>query len=49
MFASVPKDFDDKMQTFKNKPLHDWSSHGADAFVTDVRLILQPLVSGQQK
>jgi hypothetical protein len=26
------KDFDDKMQTFKNKPLHDWSSHGADAF-----------------
>ena len=26
------KDFDEKMQTFKNKPLHDWSSHGADAF-----------------
>ena len=20
------------MQTFKNKPLHDWTSHAADAF-----------------
>jgi hypothetical protein len=26
------KQFDDKMQTFKNKPLHDWCSHAADAF-----------------
>jgi len=26
------KQFDDKMQTFKNKPLHDWASHGSDAF-----------------
>ena len=26
------KQFDDKMQTFKNKPLHDWTSHAADAF-----------------
>ena len=26
------KQFDDRMQTFKNKPLHDWSSHAADAF-----------------
>ncbi len=26
------KEYDDRMQTFKNKPLHDWSSHGADAF-----------------
>jgi hypothetical protein len=26
------KQFDDRMQTFKNKPLHDWASHGADAF-----------------
>ena len=26
------KQFDDRMQTFKNKPLHDWASHGSDAF-----------------
>ena len=26
------KQFDDKMQTFKNKPLHDWASHAADSF-----------------
>ena len=26
------KQYDDRMQTFKNKPLHDWASHGADAF-----------------
>ena len=26
------KEFDDKMQTFKNKPLHNWASHGADSF-----------------
>ena len=26
------KQFDDRMQTFKNKPLHNWASHGADAF-----------------
>lgn len=26
--------FDEKAQTFLQKPLHDWSSHGADAFRT---------------
>lgn len=26
------KEWDDKRQTFKLYPLHDWSSHGADAF-----------------
>lgn len=26
------KDWDDKNQVFRDKPLHDWSSHGADAF-----------------
>lgn len=26
------KEWDDKMQTFKDKPMHDWSSHGSDAF-----------------
>lgn len=26
------KEFDEKMQTFKDKPMHNWASHGADAF-----------------
>jgi len=26
------KEFDEKKNEFKNKPLHDWSSHAADAF-----------------
>ncbi len=26
------KEYDDKLQTFKDRPLHDWSSHAADAF-----------------
>jgi len=28
------KEFDEKMNKFKDQPLHDWSSHGADAFRT---------------
>lgn len=26
------KEFDEKRQIYKDKPLHDWASHGADAF-----------------
>jgi len=26
------KEYDDKTRHFKSKPLHDWASHGADAF-----------------
>lgn len=26
------KRWDDKLRTFANRPLHDWTSHGADAF-----------------
>jgi hypothetical protein len=26
------KDYDDKNQTYRNRPLHDWASNGADAF-----------------
>lgn len=26
------REFDDKLKAFKDRPLHDWSSHGADAF-----------------
>jgi len=25
-------DFDEKRETFRKTPLHDWTSHGADAF-----------------
>lgn len=28
------KEWDDKRATYKNRPLHDWSSHSADAFRT---------------
>ena len=26
------KEFDEKRQIYKDKPLHDWTSHGADSF-----------------
>ncbi len=26
------KEFDEKLKAFKNRPLHDWTSHAADAF-----------------
>lgn len=26
------RDFDEKMKTWRGRPLHDWTSHGADAF-----------------
>lgn len=29
---SYHKEWDEKKKVFKNKPLHDWSSHAADAF-----------------
>ena len=28
------KEFDPKLGTFRNRPRHDWASHGADAFRT---------------
>lgn len=31
---SYRKDWDDKRATFKSEPVHDWSSHGADALMT---------------
>lgn len=30
------KEWDDRRSTWRNKPLHDWSSHGADGFMTGV-------------
>lgn len=32
--VSYHKEWDEENQVFKNKPLHDWSSHPADAFRT---------------
>lgn len=29
---SYRKEFDEKNQTYRSQPLHDWASHGADAF-----------------
>ena len=31
---SYRKEWDEKVQAYKNRPLHDWASHGADAFRT---------------
>jgi hypothetical protein len=31
---SYRKDYDDKNQTYRTRPVHDWASHGADAFQT---------------
>jgi len=30
--SNYSKEFDDKMGKFKDNPVHDWSSHGCDAF-----------------
>ena len=32
--SNYSKEFDDKMGTYKNKPLHNWASHGTEAFQT---------------
>lgn len=30
--SAYRKDWDEKLQTFRSRPRHDWASHGADAF-----------------
>lgn len=32
--SNYSKEFDDKMGTYKNRPIHNWASHGVDAFQT---------------
>jgi phage terminase large subunit len=32
--SNYSKEFDDKLGTYKNKPIHNWASHGVDAFQT---------------
>lgn len=34
---SYRKEWDDRLQVFRDKPLHDWSSHAADALMTLAR------------
>jgi phage terminase large subunit len=45
---SYRREYDDKLKDWKNRPLHDWSSHGADALRTfatgfEDRAALKPL------
>jgi hypothetical protein len=42
------KEYDDKRQVFKNKPLHDWTSHAADAFRM-MATVAKRLVSDKKK
>lgn len=32
--SNYSKEFDDRMGTYKNRPLHNWASHGVDAYQT---------------
>jgi phage terminase large subunit len=32
--SNYSKEFDDKLGTYKNRPVHNWASHGVDAFQT---------------
>lgn len=32
--ANYSKEYDDKIDEYKNKPVHNWASHGVDAFQT---------------
>lgn len=32
--SNYTKEFDDKMGTYKNRPLHNWASHGVESFQT---------------
>lgn len=41
------REWDDKLKTFRLKPLHDWSSHGADAF-RYLAMSLKPKANAQK-
>lgn len=45
---SYRKEWDDKLGTFKNSPLHNWASHGADAFRTGAVGNMNHEVEGDQ-
>lgn len=42
------KDWNDELQVYKNKPIHDWTSHGTDAFQTMALNNPQPMVRNEQ-
>ena len=42
------REYDDKRQVFKEKPLHDWASDGADAFRTGVQAINEGRIGNNQ-
>lgn len=37
------REWDDKLKAFRQRPLHDWASHGADAFRT-LAMMLRPVM-----
>lgn len=41
---SYRKEWDEKRATFKSEPVHDWASHGADAFMTGACGFVLPVV-----
>lgn len=42
--SNYEKEFDDKMGMFKDKPVHDWSSHGVKSFQTLVLALESELI-----
>ena len=45
VLSAYRKEYDDKRQTFKDKPLHDWASDGADAFRYTVQAYNEQLMT----
>lgn len=43
------RDFDERLKQFKQKPLHDWTSHGADAFRTFAAGFAEPKVVERER
>lgn len=45
--SNYSKEYDDKMDDYKSKPVHDWSSHGVDAYQTMTLAIDANMISYQ--
>ncbi len=45
--SNYSKEYDDKMGTYKNKPLHNWASHGVDSYQTMTLALEGGLISEQ--
>jgi esterase/lipase len=46
--ASYHREFDEKRNVFKDTPVHDWASHGADALQTLALGWQESMVSGHR-